>query len=106
MDMELKCSSMVIHTKVNIEKENSMVKESIVGLMDLHMKVILTKEFDTAMEAGNQLSITPTFMSAHMQMIKKVDLEGMLGRMDVFIKARFRKMLSKYFFILDMAKES
>lgn len=98
MDMELKYSSMAIPIKVNIEKENSMAKESIVGLMDHHMRVILMKVFDMAMVVGNQLNIILTFMQERMLMIKKVDLEDMLGQMDAFIKAHFQKMLSKYLF--------
>lgn len=83
-----------------------MAKGSIVGLMDLHMKVILIKVFDMEMAVGNQLSRIQIFMQGHMLMIKRVDLVDMLGQMDAFIKAHFRKMLSKYFFILGMAKES
>ena len=61
-DMELKYLSMEIPTRVNIEKENSMAKGSIVGLMDLHMKVILIKVFDMEMAVGNQLSRIQIFM--------------------------------------------
>ena len=60
--MELKYLSMEIPTRVNIEKENSMAKGSIVGLMDLHMKVILIKVFDMEMAVGNQLSRIQIFM--------------------------------------------
>lgn len=97
--MELKNLQMEIITKGNIKKESSMEKESIVGLMVLHMKEILLKGYDMVKEAGNHPEKQVIFISGATKTIKNVVTVDIYGLMDVSMKDILETILSKFKFI-------
>lgn len=78
--------SMEIFIKDNIKKESFMVEGSIVGRMDLLMKVILFKEAVKGREIGNHQGKEEIYILEGIKMIKNVDMADIYGLMDAFIK--------------------
>lgn len=73
-----------------------MARESIVGQMDLLMKVILLKEVDKVREIGSPLEKEETFILVDIKTIKNVDMVDIYGQMDVFIKVISKMISSNY----------
>ncbi len=83
---------MGINIKANIEKENSMEKENILGQTVQFMKVTSLKEWEVDMELGNLQRQTLMYMLEHIKMIKNVDLDDTYGQMVVYMREILLKM--------------
>ena len=85
----------MIFTKDSIKEVNSMVKESIVGLMDHHIKEILLTAADMGKEIGDLQENPEIFTLEGTKMIKNVVTVATFGRMAVSTKDTLKTTSSK-----------
>lgn len=85
----------MIFTKDSIKEVNSMVKESIAGLMDHHIKEILLTAADMGKEIGDLQENPEIFTLEGTKMIKNVVTVATFGRMAVSTKGTLKTTSSK-----------
>ena len=92
MDKELKNSEMEICMLGVMLMESHQDMVSIIGQMEVSLKVALKMDWGMEMEFGKEIQVNQINIKEVMQMIKNVVMEFLLGQAEMYIKATILMM--------------
>jgi hypothetical protein len=83
-------SKVETYTKVLMKKVNFMVSVSIIGKMEVIIRVNSKKELGVATEFGRRIQVKVTNTKGNFVIIKKKDMEFIHGDVDIYTKGIIR----------------
>lgn len=83
-------SRVEIYTRVHMRKVNFMDLVSIIGKMEVIIKVNSKKEFEVVTEFGRRIQVKVTNTKGNLAIIKKKDMEFIHGDVDIYTKGIIR----------------